>query len=101
MARAARAWVSEILPAPVIPMCVVIERLYGESGLDLLRGRYEGLIVGFGVGGSRDLREEQDPVTEGGALVGLQREVQCRGFAVGEDFWRERVGGEEAVAACV
>src|SRR4029453_2827847 len=85
--RAARTWVSVMLPQPTKPawraMCALLDE-----------GRRLALRALLG----ETAREDQQPVPESGGGAGREREVQ-RLLPVAEDALPERVRGEEAVAA--
>src|SRR5947207_13288292 len=90
MARAARAWVSLMLPAPINPMWIT------EDSTD----RDERGVFALDPGRPRLLFEHDDAVAERRRLPWLQREVH--GLAsFTEDLLSERVGGEQPVAARV
>src|SRR5260370_1310061 len=84
MARAARAWVSVMLPPPMRPMWKVMLR--SES---MIRG-HEVFVGGFGGFGGGDGRADQDAIAKGGAGIAGEGGIQLL-FAMAEAFLREGV----------
>src|SRR5215469_7152143 len=70
-------------------------------GKVLAVGRSKIVVGSFGVFGRSDFGEDEYAVAKGNTRGRFQCQIHRRRFAIGEDFWSKRVGGEQTVAARV